>query len=77
MAKLTSEQRKRMPKSKFAVPSTKDFPLNDKEHDRKALQLAPKSYKAGNISKSKEEMIESKARKALYGKSGKPKSKKK
>ena len=46
---LTSEQRKNMPTSKFAVVQKKDgqtvkrFPISDCEHARKALQLLPKA----------------------------------
>ena len=39
MARLTMKQRKKMPKSKFAGPGT-SFPVNDKEHVQKAVQLA-------------------------------------
>jgi hypothetical protein len=71
MAKLTMAERKRIPASKMGVPSKKgkrgSFPMPDKVHQRKAIQLAPRSYNAGNISKSTEEHIISKAKRMLHG----------
>ena len=37
MAKLTYGQRKALPKSDFAVPSERKYPLNDAAHARNAL----------------------------------------
>jgi hypothetical protein len=62
--KLSSERRNALPASKFAGPG-RSFPVNDAEHARKALQLAPRSEHAGNISKATEEKIESRARRVL------------
>jgi len=36
MAKLTTEQRKRLPKSVFALPNRR-YPIHDKAHARNAL----------------------------------------
>ena len=41
------------------------FPIGDKKHARLAIGGATRSYRAGNISKSKEEEIKSKARAKL------------
>lgn len=49
MARLSTIQRKKLPSSDFAGPG-RSFPVNDAEHARKALQLLPRSEKAGNIS---------------------------
>jgi hypothetical protein len=38
MARLTYAERKRLPKSAFAIPSTREYPLIDKAHARNALQ---------------------------------------
>ncbi len=84
MTKLTYQQRKKIPKSSFALRQkvkTKSgktkildrFPIGDKEHQRKAIQLAPK---AKNITAKQEKMIVRKAKKKLYGKTMKPKGKK-
>jgi len=64
--KLTSGKRGSMPKSQFAGPG-KSFPVNDKTHQRMAISGATRSYNAGNISKSTEERIKSKARGLLDG----------
>jgi hypothetical protein len=61
---INAAMRKKMPASEFALPG-KRFPLSDKEHARKALQLAPRSVKAGNISKAQEAEIDAKARRKL------------
>jgi len=37
MAKLTRAARKALPKSDFAIKSTKSYPVNDKAHARNAL----------------------------------------
>ena len=37
MAKLTSRQRKRLPKGAFALPGKRAYPINDKSHARNAL----------------------------------------
>ena len=68
MAKLTTEQRKKLPKSKFLNPNSKgepDFPVNNLIHIRKAIQLAPTSVKAGNISAKKGASIQARARAML------------
>ena len=73
MAKLTTGERKSLPKKTFAVKKMKNtgkpgFPMPDDSHARAAERLAPRSYNAGNISKSTEEKIVSKARSKLKGK---------
>jgi hypothetical protein len=64
MAKLDAAARKAMPNSKFALPG-KRFPLNDATHQRMALSGAPRAKRAGNITASQEESIESRARNLL------------
>ena len=44
MAKLTTETRKKLPDSAFALPDEREFPLTDLGHGRKALQLLPLSH---------------------------------
>jgi hypothetical protein len=63
--KLYSADRKRMPKSSFAGPG-KSFPVSDPTHARLAIGGATRSFHAGNISKSTEETIKSKARGKLW-----------
>lgn len=69
MAKLSSGTRAKMSKSSFAGPG-KSFPVNDATHQRMAISGATRSYNAGNISKSTENKIKSKAR-GLLSKVGK------
>jgi len=66
MAKLSDKKRSELPKKDFAGPN-RSFPVNDKIHAEKALQLAPRAEHAGTISHSTEARIESKARKRLDG----------
>ena len=67
MARLTTEQRKSMSPSEYALPG-KRFPLNDKTHEEKAIQLAPTSLHAGNISKAQEQEVIRKANAKLHRK---------
>lgn len=43
MARLSTEERKKLRSSTFALPGKREFPLEDKEHGEKALQLLPNS----------------------------------
>jgi hypothetical protein len=65
MAKLTEEERKRLKKSEFAGPG-RSFPIEDKIHAEKAIQLAPRAEHAGHITEEEEEHIVAKARKRLH-----------
>lgn len=68
MAVLTAAKRRAMPKKDFAgggPKGSKGFPMNDPTHARMAISGATRSYNAGNISKSKEESIKSRARAKL------------
>jgi hypothetical protein len=71
MTKLTSAKRKKLPKSKFAEPGERKFPVNDKNHARNALARASQMKNAGKISESMKEKIDAKARKVLKTKKGK------
>lgn len=62
--KLTAKARKAIPKKEFAGPG-RSFPIEDKVHARKAIQLAPRSLHAGNITLGQEEHIVSKAHSKL------------
>ncbi len=76
MAKLTTNARKAMPRSEFALPARKGmdgknsagrgaFPLPNKSHARAALRDAPHAEHAGNITPSQERTVERKARAKL------------
>ena len=75
MVKLTTKTRKRIPKSKFALPAERKYPIHDKAHAINAKARAKQQLKAGNLSKSKYNTVISKANAKL--KTGVKKSKKK
>lgn len=70
MAKLTTKERKTMPKSEFGLPGKKAFPMPDKSHAANAKARASQAVNAGRMSKSTEEKIDAKANRVL-GKSKK------
>lgn len=65
MAVLSTEERKAIPSSKFALRKKRMFPLTDKEHDRKAIQLAPYSESKGNITQAEEAHVVNEAKRKL------------
>jgi hypothetical protein len=70
MAKLTTDERAKIPEDKFAGPG-RTFPVEDATHARMAISGATRSEAAGNISASTEASIKSKARKILRFHKGK------
>ncbi len=48
MPKLSTDQRKRMPQSDYALPG-KRYPIEDEEHGRKAIQLGKRAENAGTL----------------------------
>lgn len=64
MAKLTKSSREQLTSSQFLGPGH-TFPGNDRVHLEKAIQLAPRSLHAGNISKATEQSIVRKAKAKL------------
>ena len=80
--KLSTSKRKSLPRSDFGLPAKKGksknkagrgaFPMPDRSHALAAERLAPRSYNAGNISKSQEQTVIRKARRKL-GQAPKPK----
>lgn len=69
MAKLTAAARKDLKPSQFLGPD-RTFPGEDKSHLEAAIKDAPKSYNAGNISKSTESRIVKEARARLHQRLG-------
>lgn len=51
MSKLTSAQRKKMPKSEFAEPGKKAYPINDKNHARNALSRVAQNGTPAEVAK--------------------------
>lgn len=64
MAKLTSKERKKLPKSDFAGPD-RSYPVNDKSHARAAKSRASEMESKGKISASTKAKIDAKADKKL------------
>jgi hypothetical protein len=40
MANLTAKQRNRLPKGRFGLPETRQYPMEDLKHARLAVQMA-------------------------------------
>jgi hypothetical protein len=70
MAKLTSGQRKKLPKSSFAGPG-RSYPVPDKAHAANAKARASQAVKAGRMSKATESRIDAKANRVLGKSAGK------
>lgn len=60
MAKLTAKARKNLAPNQFALSGGR-FPINDIKHARAALDDAPKSEHAGNITAAEVSTIQRKA----------------
>ena len=61
MAELSTNARKKLPKSKFAEPDKRAYPVEDKPHARNAKARASQAVKAGRMSKAEEAKIDKKA----------------
>ncbi len=61
MAELNTDARKKLPKSKFAEPEKRKYPIEDKAHARNAKARASQAQNAGRISKAEEKRIDKKA----------------
>jgi hypothetical protein len=65
MAELDTDDRKKLPKSKFAEPEKRKYPIEDKAHARNAKARASQAQNAGRMSKAEEKKIDRKADKVL------------
>lgn len=65
VAKLTTNQRNKLPKSEFALPGERKYPVNDASHAANAKARAQQQFNKGNISKSELKKIDAKANKKL------------
>lgn len=70
MSILSSDKRKKLPKSDFALPGERKYPIPDKAHAANAKARATQMVKAGKLSPSSKDKIDAKANKVL----NKPKS---
>lgn len=65
MAKLTTKQRNALPKSAFALPEKRAYPIEDKAHAKNAKARATQMEEKGKLSKSTEAKIDKKANRVL------------
>jgi len=65
MAELNAKTRNTLPKSDFAEPDKRAYPIEDKAHARNAKARASQAVKAGRMSKAEEAKIDEKADKVL------------
>ena len=68
MSKLKDEQRDELPKSKFALPEERKYPIEDEVHARNAKARAAQQEKAGKLSASDHKKVDAAADKILKSK---------
>ena len=61
MAELSAKSRNKLPKSDFAEPDKRAYPVEDKPHARNAKARASQAVKAGRMSKTEAAKIDKKA----------------
>lgn len=62
---LTSKKRNKLPKSDFAMPGERKYPVEDKAHAKNAKARATQMVEKGKLSKSSEMKIDARANKVL------------
>ena len=65
MAKLSSGERKSLPKSEFGEPGKRAYPMPDKSHARNAKARASEMEHKGKLSSGEKARIDAKADKKL------------
>lgn len=65
MAKLTTKKRNSLPKSDFALPKERKYPMPDKSHAANAKARATQMVKKGKLSPASKAKIDAKANKIL------------
>jgi len=65
MTKLTTKARKNLPTSKFALPESRKYPVQDKSHAANAKARATQMVKKGKLSPSIAAKIKGKANRVL------------
>jgi hypothetical protein len=68
MSKLSTESRKRLPRSEFGEPDKRAYPMPDKKHAANAKARATQQVKAGRMPAAEAKRIDAKADKVLKGK---------
>jgi hypothetical protein len=67
MTKLTTDERKKLPDDKFALPGHK-YPIEDAAHARNAKARASQQAKAGHLSEADLKKVDAKADEVLKNK---------
>ena len=65
MAKLSSKERKAIPKKEFGLPGERKYPMPDREHAGLAKGRASEMEKKGKLSESSKDKIFAKANRIL------------
>lgn len=65
MAKLTSHERNKIPKSEFGLPGERKYPMPDASHAANAKARATQMHNKGLLSLSAEHLIDAKANRVL------------
>ena len=65
MAKLSSKERKHLPKSDFGLPGSGKYPMPDKSHAANAKARASQMVNKGKLSPSSKAKIDAKANNIL------------
>lgn len=68
--KLTSKQRNKLPKSDFALPAERKYPIENRSHAANAKSRASQMVEKGKLSKSAEMKIDARANKVLKRRKG-------
>lgn len=66
MARLTAIKRKKLPKSDFALPGQRKYPVDTKSRAANAKARASHMVKKGKLSQSSKAKIDAKANRVLY-----------
>ena len=61
MAELKAKARDKLPKTKFAEPEKRAYPIEDKAHASNAKARSSQAVKAGRMSKTEKAKIDKKA----------------
>lgn len=65
MSKLTTKQRKKIPKEEFGLEKERKYPMPDKNHAKNAKARASQMEHEGKLSASSKAKIDAKANKVL------------
>jgi hypothetical protein len=63
--RLTAAKRNSLPKSSFALPGSRRFPVNDAGHAKAAKSRASQAFNSGKISAGTKAIIDAKANRKL------------